>query len=346
MRENTILELYETMLRSRCLEEAITRLWEEGYIFGEMHLGIGEEAIIASVLSHLIPGDAIATDHRSTPPFLMRGVDPEVLLLELLGHQKGLCLGMGGHMHLFNQKLLLTSSGIVGSSGPSAVGFALAAKYRKTNNIAVAFFGEGAMNQGMLLESLNLAVSMNLPVLFICKDNNWAITTQSNEVTGGVLLDRVRGFGIEAREIDGSDVKAVWQATKTAIPRLRSGIKSPSFIHAHCTHKEGHFLGDPLLRFHRAPIKEFRAVTGPLAKSVLHYKGGRIDKRIGSVTKVLSLIAKSRLQLSDSNDPIRRLEKNQKELEKQFSQIQLAIQSEVDALVTGVMNTLKQEVAQ
>ncbi len=346
MRENTILELYETMLRSRCLEEAITRLWEEGYIFGEMHLGIGEEAIIAGVLSHIIPGDAIATDHRSTPPFLMRGVDPEVLLLELLGHQKGLCLGMGGHMHLFNQELLLTSSGIVGSSGPSAVGFALAAKYRKTNNIAVAFFGEGAMNQGMLLESLNLAASMNLPVLFVCKDNNWAITTQSNEVTGGVLLDRVRGFGIEAREIDGSDVKAVWQATKTAIPRMRGGKKSPYFIQAHCTHKEGHFLGDPLLRFHRAPKKEFGAVTGPLTKSVLHYKGGRIDKRIGSVAKVLSLIAKSRMQLSDSKDPIKRLEKDQKELGKQFSQIQLAIQSEVDALVTGVMNTLKQEVAQ
>ena len=106
MQERTILELYEAMLSSRCLEEAITHLWNEGYIFGEMHLGIGEEAIIAGVLSHIIPGDAIATDHRSTPPFVMRGVDPEALLLELLGHPKGLCSGMGGHMHLFSQDLL------------------------------------------------------------------------------------------------------------------------------------------------------------------------------------------------------------------------------------------------
>ncbi|MHA1976370.1 MAG: thiamine pyrophosphate-dependent dehydrogenase E1 component subunit alpha [Candidatus Hodarchaeales archaeon] len=345
MQEKTILELYKAMLLSRCLEEAVTRLWEEGYIFGEMHLGIGEEAIIAGVLSHLIPGDAIATDHRSTPPFVMRGVDPEALLLELLGHPKGLCSGMGGHMHLFDQKMLLTSSGIVGSAGPSAVGFALTAKYKKTNNIAVAFFGEGSMNQGMLLESLNLAATMNLPVLFVCKDNNWAITTRSNEVTGGVILDRVRGFGIEAREIDGSDVAAVWQAVKTAIPRMRGGNKSPYFIQAHCIHNEGHFLGDPLLRFHRAPKKEFGTVTGPLTKSVLHYKGGRIDKKIGSVAKVLSLIAKSRMQLSDSKDPIKRLTKDQKQLEDQFKQIRLSIQSETNSLVQRVMGILKEEVA-
>ena len=344
MKEKIILELYTAMYRSRYLEEAITHLWNDGYVYGEMHLGIGEEAIIAGVLFHLIPGDAIATDHRSTPPFVMRGVDPEALVLEILGHPKGLCLGLGGHMHLFSKEMLLTSSGIVGSSGPSAVGFALAAKYRKTNNIAVAFFGEGAMNQGMLLESLNLAATMNLPVLFVCKDNNWAITTQSSEVTGGVLLDRVRGFGIEAREIDGSDVNAVWQAVETAIPRMRSGTKSPYFIQAHCTHSEGHFLGDPLLRFHRAPKKEFGAVTGPLTKSLLHYKGGRIDKRIGSVTKVLSLIAKSRAQLNDSKDPLSRLEKENKSLIDQFTQIKSSTQTEIDLLVEGALGMIQEEV--
>ncbi|MHA1994108.1 MAG: thiamine pyrophosphate-dependent dehydrogenase E1 component subunit alpha [Candidatus Hodarchaeales archaeon] len=343
MKERTLLKLYELMYRSRFMEETITRLWNDGHIYGEMHLGIGEEAIIAGVLSHLIPGDAIATDHRSTAPFVMRGVDLEALLLEILGHPKGLCLGMGGHMHLFSQELLLTSSGIVGSSGPSAVGFALAAKYRKTNNIAVAFFGEGSMNQGMLLESLNLAAAMSLPVLFVCKDNNWAITTQSSEVTGGVLLDRVRGFGIEAREIDGSDVTTVWQAVETAIPRMRKSTKSPYFIQAHCTHNEGHFLGDPLLRFHRAPRKEFGAVTGPLMKSVLQYKGGRIDKRIGSVTKVLSLIAKSRMQLSDSKDPLLRFEKDNRDLEDQFTQIKSSIQSETNLLVERIMGIIQEE---
>ncbi len=331
------------MYRSRYLEEKIAHLWYDGLIYGEMHLGIGEEAIIAGVISHLIPGDAIATDHRSTPPFVMRGVDLKTLLLELLGHPKGLCLGLGGHMHLFDKERLLTSSGIVGSSGPSAAGFALAAKYKKTKNIAVAFFGEGSMNQGMLLESMNLAASMQLPVLFVCKDNNWAITTRSNEVTGGVLLDRVRGFGIEAREVDGSDVSAVWKSVQTAIPRLRNNPKSPYFIQAYCTHHEGHFLGDPLLRFHRAPKKEFGAVTGPLTRSMLHYKGGRIDKRIGSVTKVLSLIAKARSQLKESNDPILLLENEQKALGEQFALIKTKISTEINSLIDEIEVMIQEE---
>ncbi len=343
MREKTILELYEAMYTSRYLEKIVTQLWEKGNIYGEMHLGIGEEAIIAGVLSHLIPGDAISTDHRSTPPFVMRGVDIESLLLEFLGHPKGLCSGLGGHMHLFCKELLLTSSGIVGSSGPSAVGFALATKYQKTKNIAVAFFGEGSMNQGMLLESLNLASSLNLPVLFICKDNNWAITTRSNEVTGGVLLDRVRGFGIEAREVDGSDCMAVWQAVETAIPRLRKRNPAPYFIQASCTHNEGHFLGDPLLRFHRSPKKELGAVTGPLTKSVLHYKGGRLDKRISSVSNVLALIAKARAQLSFSNDPIRRLEKTQTHLKDQFAQIKLKVEKKINSISERVLNLVQEE---
>ncbi|MHA2073589.1 MAG: thiamine pyrophosphate-dependent enzyme, partial [Candidatus Hodarchaeales archaeon] len=179
MEESIALKLYELMIYSRIFEEAVMKIWEEGHIYGEMHLGIGEEAIIAGILSQLVPGDAISTDYRSTPPFIMRGVNPKLLLLEMLGHTDGLCSGMGGHMHFFSKKHLLTSSGIVGSAGPSAVGFAIASKYKRLKNIAVAFFGEGAMNQGMLLESMNLAAAMNLPVLFVCKDNGWAISTRS-----------------------------------------------------------------------------------------------------------------------------------------------------------------------
>jgi TPP-dependent pyruvate/acetoin dehydrogenase alpha subunit len=184
---------------------------------------------------------------------------------------------------------------------------------------------------------------MKLPVLFICKDNNWAITTRSDEVTGGVLVDRVRGFGIEAREIDGSDCIAMWQAVETAIPRLRKGNQSPYFIQAKCTHNKGHFLGDPLLRFHRSPKKEFSAVTGPLTKSVLHYKGGRIDKRISSVSKVLSLIARARTQLNFANDPIKRMEKDQKHLNEQFAQIRLSIESKINSITERVLNLVQEE---
>ncbi len=181
--------LYAVMLKSRLLEEAIAKMWHDGLISGEMHLGTGEEAIIAGVVPQLREGDAMALDHRGTAALLMRGVDPVLIVRELLGRPDGLCGGKGGHMHLFSKAHLAASSGIVGAEGPNAAGFALAAQFLRPGAISVAFFGEGAMNQGMLMESLNLASVWSLPVLFVCKDDGWAITTQSERVTGGELND-------------------------------------------------------------------------------------------------------------------------------------------------------------
>jgi TPP-dependent pyruvate/acetoin dehydrogenase alpha subunit len=123
-----VWSLYESMLRSRSFEEAVTQLWKEGFISGEIHLGTGEEAIVAGILAHLQDGDAMALDHRGTPPLIMRGVDPGLTTRELLGHQDGLCGGQGGHMHRFSKEHLAASSGIVGASGPTAAGFGFAAQ--------------------------------------------------------------------------------------------------------------------------------------------------------------------------------------------------------------------------
>jgi acetoin:2,6-dichlorophenolindophenol oxidoreductase subunit alpha len=160
-------DLYRQMFRSRCVEELVSEWWNQGKITGEMHLGIGEEAVSAGVVSHLRQGDAMALDHRGTSPLVIRALDLVSLLRELLGREDGLCRGMGGHMHLFSRELNAASSGIVGASGPLATGFALGAQYLKTGNIAIAFFGEGAINQGMLMESFNLAVMWELPVVFV-----------------------------------------------------------------------------------------------------------------------------------------------------------------------------------
>ncbi len=173
------------MLKSRLFEETIAALWHEGLISGEMHLGTGQEAIVAGIVSQLRRGDALALDYRGTAALLMRGVDPVPVLRELLGWPDGLCRGWGGHMHLFAPEYLAASSGIVGAMGPTAAGFALAAQYLNPGAIAVAFFGEAAMNQGMLLESLNLASAWKLPALFVCKDDGWGITTRSERMTGG-----------------------------------------------------------------------------------------------------------------------------------------------------------------
>lgn len=287
--EPDLWSLYRQMLRSRRFEEVVSDLWEKGEISGEMHLGIGEEAIAAGVVDHLRKGDAMALDHRGTPPLVARGVDLVALLREFLGLADGLCSGMGGHMHLFSPEHLAASSGIVGASGPLAAGFALAAQHLRPENMAVAFFGDGAMNQGMLMESLNLAVVWKLPVLFVCKDNEWAITTRTPAVTGGRLMDRAQSFGMPAAEVDGLDAEAVWKAADRGLARARRG-DGPTFLLARCSRMEGHFLGDPLHRAVRKPLQQMKDMTGPLVRSLLAKKGLPLRDRLSGLGATVSLI--------------------------------------------------------
>jgi acetoin:2,6-dichlorophenolindophenol oxidoreductase subunit alpha len=319
--------LYALMLKSRLFEEAIATLWQDGLISGEMHLGTGEEAIIAGIVAQLQEGDALALDHRGTAALIMRGVDPVLILRELLGRPDGLCGGQGGHMHLFSKEHLAASSGIVGAEGPIAAGFALAAQYLRPDAISVAFFGEGAMNQGMLMESMNLASVWNLPVLFVCKDDGWAITTQKSKVTGGDLCDRARGFGIPADDVDGCEVSRVWESARTAIERARSG-QGPSFLHARCVHLEGHFLGFQLIRTVRDPLKEMPEIAVPLTQSFLQPGGAGLRERMAGLNEInAKLISTSRDPRRDeANDPVRRLRailqtdaRRLQELEGQFA---------------------------
>jgi len=324
MVEVNIWQLYQSMLYSRLFENAVKDLWEQGKISGEMHLGTGEEAIIAGIVSQLEQGDAIAVDHRGTPPFIMRGIDPILLLLEFLGHPKGLCSGQGGHMHLFSKEHLIASSGIVGSSGPAATGFALALKYQKRRNIAVAFFGEGAINQGMMLESMNLASIWSLPVLFVCKDNNWAVSTITNDVTGGNLMDRVKGFGIEGYEVDGTDVEEVWKVANEMIYKMRNN-GGPQFIHAHCVHTEGHFLGDPLLRYNRNPD-----LLAEVADSLKKYAGKNLDE-------ILLLLRKIGGQTKKKADPIVIIQKKLKNDPDRLKQIEEEVNIEIEQKVNKAL---------
>jgi TPP-dependent pyruvate/acetoin dehydrogenase alpha subunit len=299
--------LYALMLKSRLFEEAIATLWHDGLISGEMHLGTGEEAIIAGVVAHLRDGDAMALDHRGTAALLMRGVDPVLLAREMLGYPDGLCGGMGGHMHLFSKEYLAASSGIVGAAGPTAAGFALAAQYSRPGAVAVAFFGDGAMNQGMLMESMNLSSAWHLPVLFVCKDDNWAITTQSDTLTGGDLNQRARGLGIPAVEVDGRDVGEVWEACRTALERARSA-EGPTFLRARCEHLEGHFLGFQLLRIVRDPLTALPEIAVPLTHSFLRPAGATLRERVAGLRAVLAgVLSTLRDPRRDTaSDPVRR----------------------------------------
>jgi len=330
------ISLYRMMLRSRRFEEAVARIWSEGRISAEMHLGIGEEGIVAGVVDHLTDGDALALDHRGTAPLVMRGLELSLLLKEFLGREDGLCRGMGGHMHLFAPELLTASSGIVGAAGPTACGFAFAAQHLRPGKVAVAFFGEAAMNQGMLMESINLASAWSLPILFVCKDNGMGITTPSANTTGGDLLVRARGLGARAAMVDGADVEAVWREAGSAIDRAREG-EGPSFLHAACVRPEGHFLGDPLLRIVRKPVSEMQDRIGPLMKAAAS-GGGTIGQRAASLSSILRILGKmAKKQVGRRHDPIHRLRDRLAIPDTDLAGLEQEVEAEIKAVVESVL---------
>ncbi len=330
--------LYRHMLRSRRFEQAVADLWRQGRISGEMHLGTGEEAVAVGVVAHLREGDALALDHRGTPPLVARGVDLVALLRELLGRPDGLCAGHGGHMHLFSPPHLAASSGIVGAAGPAAAGFALAAQLLRPGAVAVGFFGEGAMNAGMLLEALNLAAVWKLPALFVCKDNDWSIVTRSPAVTGGSLLARAQAFGLPAQEVDGLDVEAVWRAAGEAIARAREG-GGPAFLLARCAHLEGHFLGDPLLRVVRRPLgRQVRQMAGPLVRAAARRGGASPAARVKGLRAVSALLAQAAdEQYRSRRDPLARLRDRLKGDPAQLTELERAVAAEIEQVVAAAL---------
>jgi pyruvate dehydrogenase E1 component alpha subunit len=300
------IRLYQQMLRSRLFEQGVQTLWQQGLISGEMHLSMGEEAIAAGVVCQLEDGDAMALDYRATAPLLMHGCDPVSLLREFLGRKDGLCGGQGGHMHLFSQEHLAASSGIVGASGPAGVGFALAAQYLRPGKVALSFFGDGALNQGMLMESMNLAAVWKLPLLFVCKDNHWAISTHSSDVTAGTSVERARSFGMPTESVDGLEVRDVWRAAHAAIDRARRG-EGPAFIHASCVHLAGHLLGDQLLRTAREPLREIGPTAELLVRSITSRVGAPHRERVRNLGTLMRRVRKIPQEaLEKANDPLHR----------------------------------------
>lgn len=298
----TSVRLYESMVRVRAFEQAAARLWHAGQVSGELHSSVGEEAVAAGVVDHLGDGDAMAVDHRSTGPLVARGLPLADLLGELLGSEDGLCRGRGGHMHLLSREHLAVSDGIVGAAGPLACGFALAADQAGAGRAAVAFFGEGAVNQGMLMEAFNLAVAWRLPVLFVCKDSRWAITTRSRDVTGGDPVGRAHSFGLVTARADGADVAAVWTQAGRLLERVRRG--RPAFLCVDVRRPDGHLLDDALLRPLREPFDQARELGGPMLQALGRPGSHRraAARGLGQLARRFVLLAGDRL---GDHDPLR-----------------------------------------
>jgi pyruvate dehydrogenase E1 component alpha subunit len=300
--------LYRQMLRARSFELAVAELWQRGLISGEMHLGTGEEAVAAGVVTHLRDGDGLALAHRCTPPLVVRGVPLVPMLREFLGKLDGLGGGRAGHMHLFSRAHLAGSSGIVGASLPMGAGLALAAARLRPGAIAVAFVGEGALNQGMALETLNLAKVWRLPLLVVCIDNDWSIVTRSSAVSVGTPVERSEAFGWRTASVDGTDAEAVHAEAGRMIDVLRaSRTPGPTLLHATCPRLDGHFLGDPLIRASRRPHEDGRQLLGEVVASVGQDGGGWLDRARGMLRLAGVMVrARAGAERESPRDPVRR----------------------------------------
>jgi pyruvate dehydrogenase E1 component alpha subunit len=238
------LALYRELARIRAFEERVRILAAAGQVPGLTHLSSGQEAVAVGVAAALAKDDVIASHHRGHGHCLARGADPMRLMAEILGRAPGYGGGRGGSMHILDPATHnLGTNGIVGGGVPLATGAGLTAKTLCASWIAVAFFGDGAMNQGIVFECFNMAALWKLPVVYVCENNHYGEFTRIDDVTAGTLGGRAAAFGIPVVDVDGMDVLAVHAAAGEAVTRARAG-QGPTLLVCDTWRFSGHHAGD------------------------------------------------------------------------------------------------------
>ncbi|HIG59312.1 MAG TPA: thiamine pyrophosphate-dependent dehydrogenase E1 component subunit alpha [Gammaproteobacteria bacterium] len=219
------------MVRIRRFEEEAGKMMENGKIPGALHLYVGQEAVASGVMQHLSVKDQITSTHRGHGHLIAKGGEFSKMFAELYGKATGYCRGKGGSMHISNMELgMLGANGIVGGGPPIAMGAAFSNKFRKTKQVAVAFFGDGASNEGSFHEAANMAAVFKLPCLFVCENNGYGeYTPQANHQAVVDVADRAAGYGMPGIVVDGMDVIAVYEAVEAALKRARAG-EGPTLI--------------------------------------------------------------------------------------------------------------------
>jgi pyruvate dehydrogenase E1 component alpha subunit len=241
-----LIEIYRKMLKIRLFEEEVVKLFSRGQIPGFLHTYIGEEAVAVGVMSSLRKDDYVTSTHRGHGHCIAKGADINRMMAELFGKATGYCKGKGGSMHIADFELnMLGANGIVGAGLPLACGAGLSIRMRKTDQVAAAFFGDGASNEGTFHEALNLAAVWSLPVLFVCENNQYAVSYAIQRATlVKNLAERASAYGIPGATVDGCDVMSVYEAASQAVDRARKG-KGPTLLECKTFRWRGHYEGDP-----------------------------------------------------------------------------------------------------
>lgn len=284
--KDKLLAIYEKMVLIRKFEEKAITFYEDGSIMGSLHLYIGEEAVAATVCACLNDDDYITSTHRGHGHIIAKGADIKGAMAELLGKETGHCKGRGGSMHITDMSLgILGANGIVAGGIPIATGAALASKYKNSKQIAVAFFGDGASNEGAFHESANLAGIHKLPIIYLCENNGYGISTPL-EVSTAVEDISVRGasYNMKGVTVDGNDVYAIYDAMTEAVDRARAG-EGPTLLECKTYRFYGHWYGDPQPYRSKEEVMEWKTNNDPIErfKRALLEKEGISEEEIAAI---------------------------------------------------------------
>jgi pyruvate dehydrogenase E1 component alpha subunit len=286
------------MLLIRRFEERAGQLYGMGLIGGFCHLYIGQEAVITGMMSVATPGDSIIASYRCHGHMLACGMDPKGVMAELTGRAAGYSKGKGGSMHMFSQeKSFFGGHGIVGAQVPIGTGLGFKHKYKKDGLVAVCYLGDGAVNQGQVYESLNMAALWKLPVLYVIENNKYAMGTSQERGSAGALHDRGEGYGIPGEAVDGMDVLMVREAAKKALACVRDG-NGPMILEMMTYRYRGHSMSDPAKYRTREEVDEMRKQHDPI-----DHLGARIvDAEIATEEELKEIDREIRARIAEAAD--------------------------------------------
>ncbi len=260
-----LLDAYRRMRTIRAFEEKLAELVTAGKLAGFLHLYAGEEAVAVGVCAHLTDRDIVTSTHRGHGHCIAKGVDMRGMMAELFGRSTGICKGKGGSMHIADlDRGMLGANGIVGAGIPLATGAALTAKLKRTGGVAVAFFGDGATNQGQFHEALNIAAVWKLPVVYVVENNGYGEATPTEFVTPVEdIAERAASYAMPSAVVDGMDFFEVTAKAGEAIARAREG-GGPTLLECKTYRYFGHYVGDPLTYRRKEEAEEVRQHRDPL----------------------------------------------------------------------------------
>ncbi len=253
-----LVDMYRTMLRIRTFEERVAKEFGAGRIPGFVHLYTGEEAVATGVCAHLRPDDYITSTHRGHGHCIAKGGKTDKMMAEIYGKSTGYCKGKGGSMHIADVDIgILGANGVVAAGIVIATGAALSAKMRGTDQVAVSFFGDGAVNNARFHEGLNMASAWKLPAVYVCENNLWAISTRTSTVMNTPsIASRAAAYSMPGVTVEGNDVLAVYEAASKAVTRARKG-DGPTLIECQTYRWHGHTEGDPQTYKPKEEIEEW-----------------------------------------------------------------------------------------